>query len=80
MDNYCCKNVDNVDKNMRQRRHQIHDNLGVPTGGRGTQGRGTRQMLRIHQCMYSCLIWRMIRLWLEERLKPRTRASQGKFF
>ena len=62
------------------RRHQIHENLGVPTGGRGTQGRGTRQMLRIHQCMYSCLIWRMIRLWLEERLKPRTRASsQGKF-
>jgi len=35
----------------------------------------------IHQCMYSCRIWRMIRLWLEERLKPRTRASsQGKFF
>jgi len=34
----------------------------------------------IHRCMYSCRIWRMIRLWLEERLKPRTRASsQGKF-
>jgi len=48
MDNYCCENVDNVDKNMRQRRHQIHDNLGVPTGGHGTQGRGPRQ---IHQCM-----------------------------
>jgi len=59
------------------RRHQIHENLGVPTGGRGTQGRGTRHF---HQCMYSCRIWRMIRLWLEERLKPRTRASsQGKF-
>lgn len=60
------------------RRHQIHENLGVPTGGRGTQGRGTRHF---HQCMYSCRIWRMIRLWLEERLKPRTRAShQGNFF
>ena len=59
------------------RRHQIHENLGVPTGGRGTQGRGTRHF---HQCMYSCRIWRMIRLWLEERLKPRTRAWRGAIF
>jgi hypothetical protein len=43
MDNYCCKNVDNVDKNMKVApHHQIHDNFGSLLVGRGTQGRGMR--------------------------------------
>merc|ERR1712079_236613 len=63
MDNYCCQNVDNVDKTSRQlgaiKSTRIWGSLLV-----GVAHKGVAHVI-IHQCMYSCRIWRMIGIWFE---------------